>query len=959
MSISSLEESPTAGEIGQVQSLAADNTGGILRSSSSASTRPTTNVASHGRSTSLGGSILNNIRRQEQRGNDGEEPVFQDPSTPQPATSPRPPGDGPFSPPQTDKPLPAAPSRDGTPGQVTDPRPKPGAVFLKPHIASPSREEFLLVTGTSPLEPGIGMFVNLDGDPTRPTLEFERYPKEVAVDGGAVDLSMSQSGLQEEEEGYVLASMVRESKEGLRHGLEIQRYDAGAESSPERHWLEAPESEASGVYGIRSLAGNEEVYFGEIVDRLCQRQFFAFPTASETPVASLKTVDSRTELSIEHLSKERELFDQNFDSQDDESLPDGWEASRIAEGEELPRRLAKAEARLAVWCGSHIWWAIRNPVLVQLDAALEAACFAGYSLSPYFDRRSIFTTLNSFRGRDARTELEYMTYGYIRQKAGVLLLMNLLQAPEEKQFSEQEINALEEVLVESGLDPRVVLSLIPGVRNEIIEGRRGIWIYGGVRKTTEHYLRSEEFERTAKDSVSTLDPRTMHFLRRFLASWRKKKGFGSIADEREVFRTVDAALLLLLLEMDQHSPKGLRKGGAVRSELNDLVDKGVDCFDRAVDLLESYHRLYVLSRLYQSRKLAGDVLGTWKRIIEGERDDGQELGDGEQRVREYLAKISSQALVHEYGVWLANRNPKLGVQVFAEDKGRAPKFEPTRVVEILKEEAPDAVKYYLEHLVFGKGHTTYVNDLIAYYLDVVVTDLQSSESSRDTVMGTYDAYRALQAPKPAYRHFLTDNAPEDDEVWHSRLRLLQLLGGTHDYDAGAIRDRIASLPDDLLVPETIILAGRERKHEEALRLLVHKLGDYDTAVSYCLRGGPSTGSSASSEETIDPEQQRHLFHVVLRELLALDDISDRIEQTGALLERFGGWYEIDEVLDLIPNDWSVDIVAAFLIGALKRLVREKNETMLTRALSGAENLRVSHDLVVKIQEKGPSIEASN
>ncbi|KPM43540.1 hypothetical protein AK830_g3004 [Neonectria ditissima] len=951
MNISSLEES-APGELGQAQSLTTDTASGILRSSSSAGNRPSA-TPNHSRSTSLGGSMLGSIRRQEQRANDTDGQVFQAPS---PSPSPKPPGDGPStSPPSLDKPLPAAPSPSATPIQSANPRPKPGAVFLKPHIASPTPDEFLIVTGTSPLEPGIGMFVNLDGDPTRPTLEFERYPKEVVVYSPSGDLPSSRSALPDEEEGYVLASMAKDFEDGLHHGLEIQRFDSGAESNPGRYWLEAPEVARAGVYGIRSLAGSEETKFEEIVERLCQRRFTPFSVGSDvTSSSSLKNSDSRTALSIERLSKEKELFDQNLDSQDEESLPEEWEASRNQEGEDFARRLAKAEASLAVWTGNQIWWAIRNPLLIQLDAVLKAACSEGYTSPHNIDRRAIFTMLNSIRGRDARTELEFMTLGYIRQKAGVLLLTSLLRSSEEQRFSDPEMKALEEVLVDSSLDPRVVLSLVPGIRNEIIEGRRGIWIYGGVRETAEPYLRSKEFEKTVKDSISTLAPSIMHFLRRFLGAWRKKKGFGSVADEREVFRTVDAALLLVLLEIDHHAPKGFGKGGAVRSELNDVVDKGVDCFERAVDLLESYHRLFVLSRLYQSRKMAGDVLATWRRIVEGEQDDGQELRDGEQRVREYLAKISSQPLVQEYGVWLANRNPKLGVQVFAEDKGRAPKFEPAQVVEILREEAPAAVKYYLEHLVFGKGHTTYVNDLIAYYLDVVVTDLETSSASRDTVIATYEAYRALQAPKPTYHHFLRDNAPEDNEVWHSRLRLLQLLGGNHDYDAAGIRDRIAMLPSDLLVPETIILAGRAHQHEDALRLLIHNLGDYDTAVSYCLRVGSGSGAAPSSAD-----EQRRLFHVVLRELLALDDVSDRIEQTGALLERFGGYFEIDEVLSLIPDSWSVDIVAGFLVGALKRLVGERHESMLIRALSGAENLRINYDFVVKVEEKGPSIEAPN
>jgi hypothetical protein len=438
------------------------------------------------------------------------------------------------------------------------------------------------------------------------------------------------------------------------------------------------------------------------------------------------------------------------------------------------------------------------------------------------------------------------------------------------------------------------------------------------------------------------------------------KGFGSVPDESEVFRTVDATLLIVLLELAQRT-QGTKIGGSVRSELNDLVDKGVDCFDRAVDILESYRRLFVLSRLYQSRKMAGAVLATWKRIVEGEEDRVPEFHDGEQRVRDYLKKISSQALVQEYGLWLANRNPRLGVQVFAEDDGKAPRFEPAEAVEILRAEAPGAVKYYLEHLVFDKGLTSYVNELLNYYVDVVLGDLQSSAASRERVMMAYEAYRALQSPKPTYHHFLTENAPPDDEVWKSRLRLLQLLGGAHGYDTTAIAERIGRLQGDLLVPETIMLASHQRRHEEALRLLVHRLGDYDTAVSYCLRGGSSVYTPLDGRHIGDgmakPEEQRRLFQVVLHEFLRIADVSERVEQTGALLERFGGWFDVEEVLRLVPDTWSVDVVAGFLTGAMKRLVREKNEAVVRRALSGAENLRVNYDLVVGVQQKGPSIEA--
>lgn len=142
----------------------------------------------------------------------------------------------------------------------------------------------------------------------------------------------------------------------------------------------------------------------------------------------------------------------------------------------------------------------------------------------------------------------------------------------------------------------------------------------------------------------------------------------------------------------------------LRSELNRLVDHWKGNFDHAVALLESYHRLYVLSRLYQSRKMSGNVLKTWRRIIEGEVDAGGEITPAgvEVQMRRYLVKIKDVQLVEEYGAWLAGRNPQLGIQVFADNTSRVI-LDPSDAVKLLKERAPNAVQEYLEHLVFSKN----------------------------------------------------------------------------------------------------------------------------------------------------------------------------------------------------------------------------------------------------------------
>ncbi|MDA4133313.1 MAG: hypothetical protein OK454_09365, partial [Thaumarchaeota archaeon] len=345
-----------------------------------------------------------------------------------------------------------------------------------------------------------------------------------------------------------------------------------------------------------------------------------------------------TALSMERQSKEKELFERD---DEDSPLPQGWLDTRNAEEEDFASRLAGTTSRVAVWSGNHIWWALRNPLLLRLEAGMDerTAAETHHTFSwTAEERRELFTILNSFRGQVAKNELEFVTFRYIRQRAGALLFTAFLHSVDAP-FAEKELKATEEALLDGALDPRVVLGLIPALRNEIIVTRKGIWIYGGVKGTVERYIASDRFDQVGQ-TVGALSPAVINFLRRFLAAWRRNKGFGSVADESQVFRTVDAALLLVLLELDRETPEGMAGGartGSVRAELYELVDKGVDCFDRAVDLLESYRRLFVLSRLYQSRKMAADVLATWKRIIEGEEDAGGELRDGEQRVRDYLS----------------------------------------------------------------------------------------------------------------------------------------------------------------------------------------------------------------------------------------------------------------------------------------------------------------------------------
>lgn len=971
--ISSLDNSQSGSIGGHVEDISGNASGGVSRSTSAAqgySSGPQDDRG-HSRSTSLGALISAQYSRHgrgpsgDRSGRETPEGIFRE-SSPTPALSPMrslhrdpsPAGDKPLPPPPAE----AAPTEQSAP----PPAPTPEPVYLKPHIVSPSPQEFLLVTGTGPHDPGVGMFVNLEGDVTRSTLEFDRYPEQIVADGRGVGIDPTPLNIQDDEEGFILASMTRDQGEVVRHGIEVQRWDLDpGEGEMQKFWLETPsmrlsdEQGQTNRIGLRSVVDVGDIYFEDVVDKLQLKRFQPFATRSmDESILSLHSLDSRTAMSLERVSGERELFESG------ESLPEGWEKHRNEEELQFAQRLGHARTRVVAWSGKNIWWTVRNPLALRLDASISDLAESKIQddrTYPALDRKKLIELINGLRGREAKTETEFLSLGYIRQRAGLLLFMSgldVLASPP----SEPEYRIAEDALLEGGLDPRVILAILPYLRNEIIEGRTGIWVHGGVKDVADSFITNSSTGNASSQQDNVMSEHILHFLRRFLAAWRKKKGFGSIANEKEVFRSVDAALLIVLLQLDKSTTTAVPRSRSVRVELYDLVDHGVDCFERAISLLESHHRLYVLSRLYQSRKMAGEVLSTWRRIVEGEVDEGGEFRDGEHRVREYLAKIRNAALVQEYGVWLAARNPKLGVQVFAEDRSQV-KFEPTQVVDILRAGAPGAVKDYLEYLVFNKNHAEYINELIAYYLDIVTIKLAESKEAKALLARTYESYRALRPPKPTYRQFITDNAI-DEEWWHSRLRLLQLLGGSQgsasQYDVAAILARIAPYTEEL-VPEVIILDGRQSHHEEALRLLTHGLGDYDTAINYCLLGGssiyhPISGTMAK-ESLPTREQQAELFGFLLSEFLKIEDISNRVEQTSNLLERFGSWFDIGHVLSLIPDTWSVELVSGFLVSALRRIVRERSETMIAKALSSAENLKVSAELIGKIDVAGPSVEA--
>ncbi|KAB8437416.1 hypothetical protein FH972_025094 [Carpinus fangiana] len=798
---------------------------------------------------------------------------------------------------------------------------------LRPHIVSPSEDRFLLTMGTTLKEPGIGMFVNLDGDVVPPSLEFSRYPLSLAIDGSEAELESSL------EHDHILAVIDKGQESDKSLVIEIQRcdLDPGAPAYP-KHELVLPGDATSSPtlhLGVRAALSSKDYVLPDVVQIL------------RVGSIRLQQADAKT-----------------GGKPDQKAIQ-----ARDKSGAEFAARLSQAHCKTLVWGEKSIWSAARTPLVLKLDADLEAALHDAYSNSTgHISQEAVEQVFNELRGRDPQTELEFISFGYIRQKASLLLFISLASQTYNSIMTYDRDRAVtEDALITGEIDPRVILALLPRLRLEIVTDVSGVWIPSGLIGLVQSAYAERQKLGDSDKAVQPFLASMFPLVKQYLQFWRQKKGFGSIEDESNIFKSVDAALLHVLLILDEDTPQGPAQEGSVRQELNAVVDKGVDCFERAVELLEKFQRLYVLSRLYQSRKMSSQVLSTWQRILDGETDRGGEFADGEGGVRRYLSQIKDRAIVEQYGAWLAKRNPELGVRVFTYDNGRV-KFTSEEAISILKQRAPEAVQHLLEHLVFGKQSAQYANDLIEYYLDSVLTQLDSHKESRASLSESYRAYRALQSPKPTYSQFIDSNSIDAD-WWRNRLRLLQLLGGSHgaasQYDVPSILKRIEPYSAEL-VPEMIILGGRQGRHQEAIRLLTHGLGDYDTAIRYCVRGGSGTYStmSSSAEGGAVPThaEQSELFDNLLAEFFKIEDLNDRITQTSTLLERFAGWFDVSHVLQIVPDDWSVELMSGFLENAFRQLVSERHETAVAKALTSAQNLNISAGLVEKLDGIGAVVD---
>lgn len=146
--------------------------------------------------------------------------------------------------------------------------------------------------------------------------------------------------------------------------------------------------------------------------------------------------------------------------------------------------------------------------------------------------------------------------------------------------------------------------------------------------------------------------------------------------------------------------------------------------------------------------------------------------------------------------------------------------------------------------------------------------------------------------------------------------------------------------------ESAILHGKLGEHEKALHILVHEMGDFSAAEDYCLWSSEGQGAAC----------RQRLFHTLLAMYLrAGPSAQDLTVAAVDLLNHHAREFDVTQVLQLLPDTWSVQLLCPFLMGAMRDSIHARRTTQVALGLAKSENLIYMYD---KMKLKGNAVRLS-
>ena len=285
-----------------------------------------------------------------------------------------------------------------------------------------------------------------------------------------------------------------------------------------------------------------------------------------------------------------------------------------------------------------------------------------------------------------------------------------------------------------------------------------------------------------------------------------------------------------------------------------------------------------------------EALTIWYRLIYNELED--QKFPGVEFVVDFLIELDDVELIFSSMKWLLDRDQVLAVKVFTQRTGEK-SLDSNRVYNFIPN-YPVALRIYLEHVVFELNCETerFHTRLAMIYIDEVLKLLQ-------------------------------DNIAVDEDRLNARTKLQVLLESSNFYEVPVIFERIHAHP---LHEEIAILYGKLNQHDKALAVLVYQLKNYDVAERYC-----NTVCLGQ-----DKEFRNQVFYTLLCTYLKPTDESVRPEHLVMPAVRLLNSHQKDfnflQVLEILPDDWPVEMISKFFSGSVRSNLLAFHQTRIETSI---------------------------
>ncbi|EMD32317.1 hypothetical protein CERSUDRAFT_119016 [Gelatoporia subvermispora B] len=544
------------------------------------------------------------------------------------------------------------------------------------------------------------------------------------------------------------------------------------------------------------------------------------------------------------------------------------------------------------------------------------------------------------------------------------------------------------------LDPRVLISYYPDLRGNLFSNADDAEVFAGVaehmpseasiddiiaanlvRNYSPHLSPNTREAPPAVELRGILSMAAKEMLEVYLRKWRKKlsvEGGNSPPKLLAISTAVDTVLAKLYAESDDKA-NDMR---TLLSEPNEISLPEVE------PVFRRSRRYQALCELYHQRGEDNKLLEAWSRFADGEWTD-QSIQDPASKMFALLTEKRDRALVHQWGIWFATRDPERSLKLLTSLLSGKRKVEEDGILlQHIQETNAEVGARFLEHLVLHRRSMDpkLHQQLAVSYVEQLMACLQDDQTSK-LWRAKAASYASSNSDTPFISYFASTTPDSDPK--RVRLKAALFLQGSSLYDPATIREKLMS-QEKLLKLELAVLAGKLEEHRAALTILVHDMRDATSAEAYCTLGGevvpakiaqtlgeryglqpwaalllPPTksrpGASAMQRQrTVDAGLKKSLIRILLEVYMSGGEVT--ADRTARFLNAQAMNLDVVDVLELIPAHWPLRILSNFLERSFRRTLHVKHEGQILKAISAGQNLTIAERTWLFMREQGADIE---